>query len=78
MTGERSPRWDVPGEIFGLSWQQEYRAARLVASASTDAADCALLLAALGIHPVDGLRSMIAPNDPEPAVHMARRHPGAG
>lgn len=41
------------GEVFGLTRQQEYRAARLVASASNDAADCALLLAALGIHPAD-------------------------
>ena len=48
-----SRREDAAGEISGLSWQQEYQAARLVASASTDAADCALLLAALGIHPAD-------------------------
>ena len=41
------------GETFGLTRRQEYRAARLVASASTDAADCAQLLAALGIHPAD-------------------------
>lgn len=49
----RSPRGEVSGETFGLTWHEEYRAARLVASASTDAADCALLLAALGIHPAD-------------------------
>jgi hypothetical protein len=36
---------------FGLSSDQEYRAARVVASASTDATDCAMLLAALGIRP---------------------------
>jgi hypothetical protein len=32
------------------------RAARVVASASTEATDCALLFAALVIHPGDGLR----------------------
>lgn len=46
-------RGEASGEIFGLTRHEEYRAARLVASASTDAADCALLLAALGIHPAD-------------------------
>ena len=37
---------------FELSSDQENRAARVVASASTDAEDCALLLAVLGLHPV--------------------------
>jgi len=44
---------DVVDEVTGLSRHQEYRVARLVASASADAADCAQLLAALGIRPVD-------------------------
>ena len=48
-----SRREDVSGETFGLTWHQQYQAARLVASASTDAAACALLLSALGIHPAD-------------------------
>jgi hypothetical protein len=38
-----------------LSSDQEYRAARVVASASTDATDCALLLAALGLRAVVSL-----------------------
>jgi len=37
---------------FGLSLDQEYQAVRVVASASTDATDCALLLAVLGLRPV--------------------------
>ncbi len=36
---------------FQLSADQERLAARVVASASTDATDCAQLLAALGLHP---------------------------
>jgi hypothetical protein len=39
---------------FELSSDQERRAARVVASASTDATDCALLLAVLGLHPPRG------------------------
>jgi len=57
---ELPPRGNFTGEVSGLSGHQEYQAARLVASASTDAADCAQLLAALGIHPADGIRSVIA------------------
>ena len=53
MTRERSNHLDVVDEVTGLSRHQEYRVARLVASASADAADCAQLLAALGIRPVD-------------------------
>ncbi|HEY7594483.1 MAG TPA: hypothetical protein VH969_15140 [Actinophytocola sp.] len=53
MTRERSSHPDLVDEVSGLSWHQEYRAARLVASSSADAADCAQLLAALGIHPAD-------------------------
>jgi hypothetical protein len=56
MTDEPTPRGGIEGFPTGLSWYQHHRAARVVASASTDATDCALLLAALGIHPGDGLR----------------------
>jgi hypothetical protein len=37
-----------------LTSDQRYHAARLVASAATDAADCALLLAILGLDPAAG------------------------
>lgn len=37
---------------FPLSSDQEHRATLVVASASTDAEDCALLLAILGLRPV--------------------------
>src|SRR5256885_12289748 len=56
MTDDPAPRGGIAGFPTGLTWYQHHRAARVVASASTDAADCALLLAALGIHPGDGLR----------------------
>ena len=55
MTNEPAPRGGIEGFPTGLSWYQHHRAARVVASASTDATDCALLLAVLGIHPGDGL-----------------------
>lgn len=55
MTDEPTPHGGIPGFPTGLTWYQHHRAARAVASASTDATDCALLLAALGIHPGDGL-----------------------
>lgn len=53
MTLDRSAHPDLVDEVSGLSWRQEYRAARLVASVSANAADCAELLAALGIRPTD-------------------------
>ncbi len=56
MTDDPTARGGIEGFPTGLTWQQHHRVARVVASASTDAADCALLLAALGIHPADGLR----------------------
>jgi hypothetical protein len=56
VTDEPAARGGIEGFPTGLTWQQHHRVARVVASASTDAADCALLLAALGIHPADGLR----------------------
>jgi hypothetical protein len=43
------PRSQIVENPFGLSSDQEYRAARVVASASTDAADCVMLLAVLGL-----------------------------
>ena len=55
MARERSARSEIVDEVSGLSCDQEYRAARLVASVSADAADCAQLLAVLGIRPADGL-----------------------
>jgi hypothetical protein len=55
VNAEPKDRGGIDGFPTGLSWYQQHRAARLVASASIDATDCALLLAALGIHPADGL-----------------------
>jgi len=56
MINEPTARGEIEGYPTGLSWYQHHRVARVVASASTDATDCALLLAALGIHPADGLQ----------------------
>ncbi|WP_329073467.1 hypothetical protein [Amycolatopsis sp. NBC_01480] len=42
---------------FGLTPEQRHRCARTVASRSTDAEDCALLLEVLGLKPADGLVS---------------------
>jgi hypothetical protein len=61
MTDEPAARGGIEGYPTGLSWYQHHQVARVVASASTDAADCALLLAALGIHPADGLEIRPAP-----------------
>ena len=73
MTDEPTARGGIEGFPTGLSWYQHHRVARVVASASIDAADCALLLAALGIHPADGLRvssSMTTIADPaQPGSH---------
>ena len=55
MTTEPTDRGGIEGFPTGLSWHQQHRVARLVASASIDARDCAVLLATLGIHPADGL-----------------------
>jgi hypothetical protein len=51
MIGEPRPRENIERRRFALSRQQQYRAMWVVASASTDATDCAKLLAALGIDP---------------------------
>ncbi|MEV6877348.1 hypothetical protein [Amycolatopsis sp. NPDC051128] len=40
---------------FALSPEQRRRGARMVASSADDAADCAALLATLGLNPADGL-----------------------
>jgi len=45
----------VRTDTEALSREQRYRGSRTVASASMDAADCALLLDALGLEPADGL-----------------------
>jgi hypothetical protein len=42
-------------DAAALSEQQRYRATRLVALASIDAADCALLLSILGLDAADGM-----------------------
>ena len=55
MADEPTDRAGIEGFPTGLSWLQQHWVARVVASASNDAADCALLLAVLGIHPADGL-----------------------
>jgi hypothetical protein len=54
VSDEPTPRGGIEGFPTGLSWLQHHRVARVVASAATDAEDCALLLAALGVHPADG------------------------
>jgi hypothetical protein len=43
------PTPQIDENPFGLTSDQEYQAARVVASASTDATDCAMLLATLGL-----------------------------
>ncbi len=64
MTDEPTERAGIEGFPTGLSWLQQHRVARVVASASIDAADCALLLAVLGIHPADGLSvDTVRPDD---------------
>jgi hypothetical protein len=55
VTDETAVRGGIEGYPTGLTWYQHHRVARVVASASTDARDCALLLAALGVHPADGI-----------------------
>jgi hypothetical protein len=55
MTDEPAERAGIQGYPTGLNRRQLHRAARVVASASTDADDCATLLATLGLHPADGL-----------------------
>nr|WP_307793313.1 hypothetical protein [Amycolatopsis sp. MtRt-6] len=48
----------MPPEETGamaLTPEQRYRSARLVASAASDAEDCASLLAALGLEAADGV-----------------------
>jgi hypothetical protein len=55
MTGPRS--WPPPEDRtdpFVLTGEQRHRAVRVVASASRDAGDCALLLAVLGLAAADG------------------------
>ncbi|HEY3471561.1 MAG TPA: hypothetical protein VGL47_40955 [Amycolatopsis sp.] len=51
-------RGAIPPEETGamaLTPEQRYRGARLVASAASDAEDCASLLAALGLEAADGV-----------------------
>jgi hypothetical protein len=52
MASHRKPYEDLDMQS-GLSWHQQHQAARVVASASEDADDCAQLLAALGLDPTD-------------------------
>ncbi|MEV6828214.1 hypothetical protein [Amycolatopsis sp. NPDC051102] len=51
---------------FALSREQRRRGARVVASATDDAEDCAALLAILGLDPADGLT---APGGAPPVPH---------
>ena len=53
MTGSRAVPED-PTDAFALTGEQRHQAVRLVASASHDAEDCALLLAVLGLTPAEG------------------------
>ena len=53
MDGNPRPREGIRRRMFGLSRHDCHQAARVVASASTDAIDCAQLLAALGLDPAD-------------------------
>lgn len=83
MAEKSTARGGIEGYPTGLSWHQHHRAARVVASASTDAVDCALLLAALGIHPADGLPSatgtgVAAGPGPVDAAHGIRRRRHTG
>lgn len=66
MTSSRGSPATTAIEDVRLTHDQRHRAVRTVASRSNDAADCALLLAILGLDPVDGLTS----DDPRPP----RRH----
>jgi hypothetical protein len=52
MAGERRPPEDFE-TLYALSRYQQHQAARVVATASVDAADCAQLLAVLGIDPTN-------------------------
>jgi hypothetical protein len=56
VTDEPAVRGGIEGYPTGLTWYQHHRAARVIASAATDATDCAMLLAVLGIHPGDGFQ----------------------
>jgi hypothetical protein len=47
----------LPETGYELTRDQRYHGARVVASAAIDAEDCALLLAALGLEPADGIAS---------------------
>jgi hypothetical protein len=76
MTDESTARGEIEGFPTGLSWDQHHRVARVVASASTDAEDCALLLAALGVHPADGLPAQAAPLASTAGVGMAETKRG--
>jgi len=74
MIEEPTVRGGIEGYPTGLSWYQHHRVARVVASAATDATDCALLLAALGVHPADGLPV----SSPSTTAVPARPGPFAG
>lgn len=52
---------DIVTEDPALIQAQRTRATRVVAAAATDAADCALLLEALGLRPEEGLGDTPAP-----------------
>lgn len=74
---EPTPRGGIEGYPTGLSWHQHHRVARVVASAATDATDCARLLAALGVDPADGLpasspSTTAAPDRPAGGVRRKR------
>lgn len=73
MIDEPTARGGIEGYPTGLSWHQHHRVARVVASASADAADCALLLAALGIHPADGLHASSPSTIADPTQAGAQR-----
>jgi hypothetical protein len=72
MTDEQTARGGIEGYPTGLSWYQHHRVARVVASASSDATDCALLLAALGVHPGDGLQASSPGTTADPALPAPR------
>jgi hypothetical protein len=76
VTDDPTARGGIEGFPTGLTWQQHHRVARVVASASTDAEDCALLLAALGVHPADGLQVPAPPAPHAGSVGMAEAQRG--
>jgi len=64
---KRARQSEEPGsDPVGLTRDQRFHGARVVASAANDADDCALLLAVLGLEPADGLAEAPPQRPPRP------------